>query len=222
MNGNFGGDAVEGVEEEMGVELESDELEFHGLNFGTSFGFKGGLCLRVKFSLQPEIGKSPREINKPHENSEDDPTFPNGKMNRSTGWGVEQIEAREKRLHEGGVESCRDGSKQDGLKNKGGTEDALKARSFVDVAQESGEEKADGLRRKSHLNSAREVLLHDEADEKSEQAKATPKEKVDPPKPEWIKKLSAKGFKHWVRLGEKEAGSTREKTLNRAKCLVFF
>ena len=222
VNGNFGGDAVEGVEEEMRVELESDELEFHGLNFGTSFGLKGGLCLGVKFSLQPEIGKSPREINKPHENGEDDPTFPDGKMNRSTGWGVEQIEAREKRLHEGGVESCSDGSKQDGQKNKGGAENALKARSFVNVAQESGEEKADGLRGKSHLNSTRQVFLHDEADEKSEQTKATPKEKVDPPKPEWIKKLSAKGFKHWVRLGEKEAGSTREKTLNRAKRLVFF
>jgi hypothetical protein len=64
--------------------------------------------------------------------------------------------------------------------------------------------------------------LHDEADEKSEQAKATPKEKVDPPKLEWIKKLSAKGFKHWARLGEKGAGSTREKKLNRAKRLVFF
>ena len=168
MNGNFCGDAVEGVEEEMGVELESDELEFHGLNFGTSFGFKGGLCLGVKFSLQPEIGKSPREINKPHENGEDDPAFPNGKMNRSTGWGVEQIEARKKRLHEGGVESCRDGSKQDGQKNKRGAENALKTRSFVNVAQESGEEKADGFCGKSHLNGAREVLLHDEADEKSE------------------------------------------------------
>ena len=55
--------------------------------------------------------------------------------------------------------------------------------------------------------------MHDEADEESEQAKATPKEKVDPPKLEWIKKLSAKGFKHWVRLGEKGAGSTRETTL---------
>jgi hypothetical protein len=64
--------------------------------------------------------------------------------------------------------------------------------------------------------------LHDHADEKSEQAKATPKEKVDPPKLEWIEKLSAKGFKHWVRLGEKEAGSTREKTGNRTKNLVFF
>jgi len=168
VNRNFGGDAVEGVEEEMGVELESDELEFHGLNFGTSFGLKGGLCLGVKFRLQPEIGKSPREINKPHENGEDDPTFPNGKMNRSTGWGVKQIEARKKRLHKGGVESCSDGSKQDGQKNKGGAENALKARSFVNVAQESGEEKADGFCGKSHLNSAREVLLHDEADEKSE------------------------------------------------------
>ena len=93
VNGNFGGDAVEGVEEEMRVELESDELEFHGLNFGTSFGLKGGLCLGVKFSFQPKIGKSPREINKPHENGEDDPTFPNGEMNRSAGWGVEQVEA---------------------------------------------------------------------------------------------------------------------------------
>jgi hypothetical protein len=119
-------------------------------------------------------------------------------------------------LHEGGVESCSDGSKHHGQKNKGGTEDALKARSFVNVAQESGKEKADGFCGKSHLKGAREVLLHDEADKKSEQAKATPKEKVDPPKLEWIEKLSAKGFKHWVRLGEKEAGSTREKLVGAA------
>jgi hypothetical protein len=124
-------------------------------------------------------------------------------------------------LHEGGVESCSDGSKQHGLKNKRGSKNALKARSFVNVAQESGEEKADGLRGKSHLKGAREVLLHDEADKKSEHAKATPKEKVDPPKLEWIEKLSAKGFKHWARLGEKEAGSTREKIRNRTKHLVL-
>ena len=120
------------------------------------------------------------------------------------------------------MESCSDGSKQDGQKNKGGAENALKARSFVDIAQESGKEKADGFRGKSHLKGAREILLHDEANKKSEQAKATPKEKVDPPKLEWIEKLSAKGFKHWARLGEKEAGSTREKIRNRTKYLVFF
>ena len=57
VSGDFGGDAVEGVEKEMGVELESDQLEFHLLNLRLGMQLFDFFALNQEFSLEPEIGE---------------------------------------------------------------------------------------------------------------------------------------------------------------------
>ncbi len=59
MSGDFGGDAVEGVEKEMGVELEPDELELHLLNLCFGIQLLDSLPLNQKFGFEPEIGERP-------------------------------------------------------------------------------------------------------------------------------------------------------------------
>jgi hypothetical protein len=59
MSGDFGGDAVEGVEKEMGVELEPDELKFHLLNLRFSVQLLDFFLLNQKFGFEPEIGERP-------------------------------------------------------------------------------------------------------------------------------------------------------------------
>jgi hypothetical protein len=59
MSGDFSGDAVEGVEKEMGVELESDQLEFHLLNLGFSVQLLDFFLLNQEFGFEPEIGERP-------------------------------------------------------------------------------------------------------------------------------------------------------------------
>ena len=66
MSGDFGGDAVEGVEKEMGIELESDELEFHLLDFSFGLQLLKSFFLNEDFGFQPEIGERPGEVDEPH------------------------------------------------------------------------------------------------------------------------------------------------------------
>lgn len=76
MGGDFGSDAVEGVEKEMGVELESDQLEFHLLDLSFGLQLLKSFLLNENFCFQPKIGERPCEVDKPHQQGKDGPALP--------------------------------------------------------------------------------------------------------------------------------------------------
>lgn len=56
---DFRGDPIEGVEKEMWIKLEADELQFHLLHFGFGFQLLDFFLLNEELCFEPKIGERP-------------------------------------------------------------------------------------------------------------------------------------------------------------------
>ena len=121
VSGNFSSDAVEGVKKEVGIELKSDELEFHLLYLRFSIQLLDLFLLHQEFCFEPKIGEGPGQVDKPHENGKESPSLPDGDCLAEACGGPSQIEKGDKEdLQDSGVKGSGQTGDQEGLENKTG------------------------------------------------------------------------------------------------------
>jgi hypothetical protein len=72
----------------------------------------------------------------------------------------------------------------------------------VHSAEDAGKEKTEKFRREGNLEGPGKVLLHDGADEKSDQAESHPKDQIDSPEAGGVKKILMDCLKHQFSVGE--------------------
>lgn len=189
MSRDFGGDAIEGVEKEMGVELEADELEFHFLNLRFGLQFFDFLVLQQEFGFEPEVGERPGQIDKPHQDGKKDPSLPKGNGLAKAMGGPSQIESGDDALQDRGVEGGGEAGENEGLSNKVGPANLKEVQVAIHPAEDARKEKPEKFRRQGNLEGSGKVLLHDGADEKSDEAECYPKDQIDPPEAGRVKKI---------------------------------
>ena len=90
----------------------------------------------------------------------------------------------------------------EGLSNKVGAANLKEVQVAIHPAEDSGKEKPEKFRRQGNLEGSGKVLLHDGADEKSDETEDQPNKEIDSPEARGVKKILMDCLKHRFSVGE--------------------
>ena len=91
---------------------------------------------------------------------------------------------------------------KEGLNNKVGAANLKEVQVAIHPAEDSGKEKPEKFRRQGNLEGPGKVLLHDGADEKSDETEGQPNNEIDSPEAGGVKKILMDCLKHQLSVGE--------------------
>ena len=91
---------------------------------------------------------------------------------------------------------------KEGLNNKVGAANLKEVQVAIHPAEDSGKEKPEKFRRQGNLEGPGKVLLHDGADEKSDETEGQPNNEIDSPEAGGVKKILMDCLKHRFSVGE--------------------
>ena len=91
---------------------------------------------------------------------------------------------------------------KEGLNNKAGSTNLKGVEMAVHSAEDAGKEKTEKFRREGNLKGPGKVLLHDGADEKSDETEGQPNNEIDSPEAGGVKKILMDCLEHQFSVGE--------------------
>ena len=91
---------------------------------------------------------------------------------------------------------------KEGLNNKVRAANLKEVQVAIHPAEDSGKEKPEKFRRQGNLEGPGKVLLHDGADEKSDETEGQPNNEIDSPEAGGVKKILMNCLKHRFSVGE--------------------
>jgi len=176
MGGNLGSDAIERVEEKVGIELCAEQASFKTVRLDFCFRGTEPTVTGRHLSSNPKISEGPSEIDKPHQHREKDPPLGGIPFRQCPASGADE------NLDKAGLnDRCNERHK-----NRDHYGIRTKERRFleaqVEKSEHAGEKKSERLSRESEPQSALKVLVHDVANQKRDDAEAEPDKEIDPPK----------------------------------------
>ena len=91
---------------------------------------------------------------------------------------------------------------KEGLNNKVRAANLKEVQVAIHPAEDSGKEKPEKFRRQGNLEGPGKVLLHDGAEEKSDETEGQPNNEIDSPEAGGVKKILMNCLKHRFSVGE--------------------